>query len=294
VTNGILLALLAYASFSWGDAAIKAIGGGLSVFEIGFFSTLFAGFFFVFAKPRDERWAGFWKMERPLAVQARALSGIAAGMLGIYAFTTIPLAEAYSLIFMSPLFVTILSILVLGERVGPWRWLAVAAGFVGVLLVVQPGFRDLQLGHLAAALIAVLAAITVILLRSLAREKRTSVLGVMIVYGLIFNGVAALFTSFRVPAPAELGLLALVGIFSGIGQIAILLATRFTDANRIAPTHYSQMLWAVGLGALVFGEYPGPLALLGMAVIGASGLLTLVRENVRLGRVRWNPFRNRL
>ena len=115
MTRGILLALLAYASFSWGDAAIKAIGGELSVFEIGFFSTLFAGFFIVFTRPRDERWREFWKMERPLAVQARALSGIAAGMLGIYAFTTIPLAEVYSLIFMSPLFVTILSILVLGE-----------------------------------------------------------------------------------------------------------------------------------------------------------------------------------
>ena len=77
-------------------------------------------------------------------------------------------------------------------------------------------------------------------------------------------------------------------------QIALLFATRFTAANLIAPTHYSQMLWAVGLGALFFEEYPGPLALLGMAVIGASGLLTLLRENVRLGKVRWNPFRNRL
>lgn len=295
MTNGILLALLAYASFSWSDATIKAIGQQLSVFEVGFFSTLFAGFFVLFAKPRGERWLEFWKMGRPLAVQARAMSGIAAGMLGIYAFTTIPLAEVYSLIFMSPLFVTILSILVLGERVGLWRWLAVVAGFAGVLLVVQPGFRDLEPGHLAAALIAFLAAVTIILLRSLAREKRTSMLGVMIVYGLVFNGLAAAFTSFRMPGPAELGMLALVGVFSGVGQIALLLATRFADANRIAPTHYSQMLWAVGLGALLFEEHPGPLALLGMAVIGASGLLTLVRENVRLGSVRWNPFaRNRL
>ncbi len=148
----------------------QATGGELSVFEIGFFSTLFAGFFVVFAKPRGERWREFWQMERPLAVQARALSGIAAGMLGIYAFTTIPLAEAYFLIFMSPLFVTILSIVVLGEKIGPWRFLAVIAGFAGVLLVVQPGFRDLEPGHLAAALIAVLAAVTVFLLRSLAGE----------------------------------------------------------------------------------------------------------------------------
>lgn len=80
------------------------------------------------------------------------------------------------------------------------------------------------------------------------------------------------------------------GLFTAGGQLLHLLAVKYAPANRIAPTHYSQMIWAVVLGALFFTEYPDALSLVGLAVIGASGLLTMVREEVRLGTVRWNPF----
>jgi drug/metabolite transporter (DMT)-like permease len=126
VTNGILLALIAYASYSCNDAAVKSLGGQFTVFEIGFFSTLFAGLFLLFTRPNGERWRDFWHTKRPWAVQARAWSGIASGVLSVYAFTTIPLAEAYALIFLAPLCVTILSTLILKERSAPgdgWRWL---------------------------------------------------------------------------------------------------------------------------------------------------------------------------
>ena len=296
MTNGVVLALFAYAVFSWGDAAIKALGGQLSVFEIGFFATLLSGVFILFSRPKEERWRDFWRMSRPWAVQARALSGIAAGVLGTYAFTTIPLAEAYALFFVAPLFVTILAGVLLDERIGPWRAFAVIAGFAGVMLVVRPGFRELHLGHLAALAVAFLAAATIILLRSLAgQEKRTTMLGVLICYGVIFNGVAAAATGIALPSLEQLGLLLLVGGFSACGQIAILAAIKHTPANQIAPTHYSQIAWAVLMGALFFDEYPDFLTLVGLAIVGGAGLLTLVREKVRLGTVRWNPFyRNRL
>lgn len=295
--NGVLIALLGYASFSWSDAAIKALGGQLNVFEIGLFSMLFTGIAIVlFATPSGERWRDFWRMKRPWAVQARAVSGIAAGILGVFAFTTIPLAEVYALVFLAPLFVTILSMLVLKEKVGPWRWFAIFAGFAGVLLVVRPGFRDLELGHLAALIIAVLAAITVILLRSLAgSEKQTSMLGVLIAYGLLFNAIGVGVTSFSVPTLPQLGILVMSGVFAAGGQIGLLLALRHAPANKIAPTHYSQIAWAVVIGALFFQEYPDAITIAGLTVIAGAGLLTLVREDRKLGEVRWNPFgRNRL
>ena len=297
VKNGVLIALLGYASFSWSDAAIKALGGQLNVFEIGLFSMLFTGIAIVlFATPAGERWRDFWRMKRPWAVQARAVSGIAAGILGVFAFTTIPLAEVYALVFLAPLFVTILSMFVLKERVGPWRWFAIFAGFAGVLLVVRPGFRDLELGHLAALIIAVLAAITVILLRSLAAsEKQTSMLGVLIAYGLLFNAIGVGVTSFSVPTLPQLGILVMSGVFAAGGQIGLLLALRHAPANKIAPTHYSQIAWAVVIGALFFQEYPDAITIVGLTVIAGAGLLTLVREDRKLGEVRWNPFgRNRL
>lgn len=289
--NGILLALIAYASYSGSDAVIKSLGGQFTVFEIGFFSTLFAGCFLFFSRPTGERWRDFWRMKRPWAVQARALAGIASGVLSVYAFTHIPLAEVYALIFLAPLLVTILSTVILKEKVGPWRWLAVVAGFAGVMLVVRPGFRELNLGHLAAFVNAFLAAASVILLRSLAQqEKRTSMLGVLVGYGLLFNGAGAAVSSFTLPNAMQLVWLAMAGAFTAGGQLMQLLAAKYAPANRIAPTHYSQIVWAVILGALFFQEYPDWLSLVGLAVVGASGLLTMVREEVRLGTVRWNPF----
>ena len=294
--SGIILALAAYAVYAWGDGMIKAVGGQLSIFEIGFLNILFAGAFLFFLKPEGEQWLGFWRMGRPWAVHARALSGLVAGVFGVYAFTTIPLAEVYALIFLAPLFVTLLSIVILKEKVGPWRWAAVFAGFAGVMLVVRPGFRALELGHFAALMVAFLAAFTIILMRSLAEEKQTTMLGVLVAYGLVFNGIAVAATSsFAMPNLKLLGLLAMAGCCTAAGHRLQLLATRRSPANQIAPTHYSQIVWAVVIGATFFAEYPDWITLIGLAVVGGSGLLTLVREKARLGTVRWNPFsRNRL
>ena len=297
MNNGILLALLAYAVYSWSDASIKALGGGMPVFEIGFFIMLVCSICIVLTTPKDENWLHFWRMKRPCAVQARAISGAAASMLGVVAFTTIPLAEVYALVFLAPLFVTLLSLFVLKEHVGPWRWFAVVAGFAGVLLVVRPGFRELEIGHFAALVIALLAAVSVILMRSLsANETRTSMLGFLMLYAVAFNGIAMLFArSFVVPTVAQAAIIVMAGVFAAAGNICLLTATRHAPANQLAPIHYSQIVWAVIIGALVFDELPDVLSVTGLAIIAGSGLLTIAREKIRLGAVRWNPFgRNRL
>jgi len=296
VNNGILLALLAYAIYSWGDAAIKALGGGLTVFQIGFYLTLVSAICIALTTPKTEKLIHFWHMKRPWGVQARAISGATASVLSVVAFTTIPLAEVYAIIFLAPLFVTLLSVFVLKEHVGPWRWLAVIVGFAGVLLVVRPGFRELQFGHFASLIIAFLAAASVILMRSLsAHETRTTMLGFLMLYTAAFNLVAMVFTGFALPTPEQASILIMAGVFAAAGNILILRATRFAPANQLAPTHYSQIIWAVVLGAIFFSERPDILSLVGLGVIAASGLLTLAREKIRLGTVRWNPFsRNRL
>ncbi len=296
MNNGILLALLAYAVYSWSDAAVKGLGGGLTVFEIGFYAALLSSACMVLATFRSENWLQFWRMRRPWGVQARALSGATASVLGVIAFTSIPLAEVYALIFLAPLFVTILSVIFLKEHVGPWRWMAVVIGFAGVLLVVRPGFRELEFGHLAALFIALLAAISIILMRSLsAHETRATMLGYLMLYVLLFNGAAMAVTSAELPNGHELSLLLVTGVFGAVGNILILRATRLSPASHLAPAHYSQIIWAVVIGALIFEEQPDLITLLGLAVIVGSGLLTLAREKIRLGTVRWNPFgRNRL
>lgn len=293
--KGFILGLSAYACFSWGDSAIKSLRNDLGVFEIGFFATFFSMLFIFFSRPAGERWRDFWRAERPKAVHARALSGLLAGICGVYAFTTIPMAEAYALIFLSPLFVTVFSAIFLKEQIGVWRWTAVFMGIAGVFLVVRPGFRTLETGHIAALLVSLLAATTVVLLRSLAeREKRTSIMGVLVLYGLAGNGMLAAPT-FVWPENWQLATLFFIGLCTAAGQLIMLVATRIAPASQIAPAHYSQILWAVVMGAVFFHEYPDTLTIAGLIVIAASGLLTMLREKIRLGTVRFNPFfRNRL
>lgn len=294
MNNGIILALCAYAAFSFGDATIKSLGGQLSVFEIGLFGMLFAGVFIVLSGNEGQRWRDFWRMKKPWAVQSRALSGALSGIFSAYAFTTIPLAEVYALVFLSPMFVTLLSIVFLREKVGAWRWAAIFAGFVGVMLVVRPGFRELMPGHFAALFVGLLAANTVIMSRALADEGRATIIGFLIAYAVVFNLVAALVTgSLGLPTAGQFGWLVLIGAFIAAGHYSMVMAARYIGASEMAPIHYSQIAWAVILGALFFSEYPDGWSVVGLVVIAGAGLLTFMRERVRLGSVRWNPFARR-
>jgi S-adenosylmethionine uptake transporter len=279
--KGIALGFLAYFLFSCSDANVKALGGHLPVFEIGFFSTLFAALVLLFLKPRDERWRDAVHVRRPVLVALRGIAGAAAGILGIYAFTTLPFAEAYALIFLSPSIATILSIFILGEQVGWRRWLAVAIGFAGVLAIVRPGFETLELGHLAAFAVSFCAAGTVIILRTLGQtERRVSLLAAVILTSLLVNGVLML-QDFRWPTAADLPFLAFSGVTAGIAQLCLILATRSAPANRVAPAQYSQMVWAIIIGGLFFREFPDLFAIIGITLIGISGLFTFLREETK-------------
>ncbi|MGP2491963.1 DMT family transporter [Mesorhizobium sp. PUT5] len=289
-TSVYLCAFTAYACFSISDAFTKALHGPLSVFEIGFFENLFAVLVLLNTRHGDERWRDFWKMSRPWPVHLRAICGVCSSLCAIYAFTTVPLVDAYSLIFLAPFFVTIMSVLVLKEYVGPWRWFAVALGFVGVLLAVKPGFQTLELGHLSAAIAGLSSGTSIIIVRSLGSgAKKTSVLGMLFAYLVAFNTVAMLIKGFVVPSAHDFLCLVLSGLAVGFGQLAFVTAARNGSANQIAPVAYSQLGWAMLFGIIVFAEFPDALAILGVGVIAFAGLLTALRERLRRIRAATPP-----
>jgi len=276
MSKGIVVGFLSFALFALGDACVKAIAGRLSVFEIGFFACLFAALLVPAMRPAGQSWIQALTPRRPKLVLLRATSGLLAGMFGIVAFTRLPFAEAYAIIFLAPSLVTILSIVVLGERVAWWRWIPVALGFGGVLLVVRPGFEELVPAHLAALGVAFCTATTVLLLRALAPvESRMSLLACSLALAFAVSGILML-PGFRWPTSGEFALLAGTGLLSSAAQIGLMLATRLAPANRIAPTQYSQIVWAVLIGAVFFAEIPDHLALAGIGLVVLSGLLTLL------------------
>lgn len=278
---GVFYAIVAYSVYACGDAIIKGFGLSLSVFEIGFFIALFSLVPALFVKPRGEHWRDSFKLKHPRLVHLRSFCGVASSILVTYAFVTIPFTEAYSLVFMMPLFIAIMSVLVLHERVNAMRWSMLVLGLLGVMLVVRPGFRDLQWGHLAALCCAFFGATSVTVLRIVAPiEKRVSLIALPALYLLVVNA-ALMAPGFVMPTPLQFALLAASGSLIGMGHLLLIAATRNAAASQIAPIQYVQIVWAIALGAFFFAEYPDLLAYLGLVVVAASGLVNVFIDGAR-------------
>ena len=275
---GVLFAFSAYALYSCCDAIIKGLGHGLSVYEIAFFTTLFSLVPVFLTTPKGENWLYFWKLNNPWLVHLRGLSGVLGNFCIIFAFVSIPLAEAYSLAFLAPIFIVLISVTILKEKVSPQRWLILGASFIGVLIVVRPGFRDLHPGHLAAVCAAVFGAVTTTVLRRVAKEEtRTSLIGMASLYILVVNGVLMLVTrEMHWPSWAELAGLLVIGALGGSGNLLFIAATRAVQASQIAPLQYSQIFWAVLFGTVFYHEYPDAVGIVGLFVIVIAGVLNVV------------------
>ena len=272
---GVYFGLAAYSVYSCSDAFIKSLGTGLSPFAISFWTALFSFFPVMFTRPATEKLRETFKCQTPWKLHTRAILGLMSSLSIIYAFTHIPFAETYALVFMTPIFSTILSVIILKEQMTRGRWAGLFLGFIGVLLVVRPGFRELQLGHMAAIFAAVIASIVSILLRQVSQtEKRISIVGIAVVYALVINLSLVVFLGLPfLPTLQQLLTLAAVGTLGGFGNVLIISAAKHAPMAWVAPTQYAQIVWAVGIGALVFAEFPGPFTLGGLIVMAMAGYL---------------------
>ena len=281
---GVLFALSAYALYSCCDAIIKALGSGLSVYELAFFTTLFSLIPVIFTTPKGESWANLFKLRHPWLLNMRGISGMMGNLCIIYAFVTIPLAEDYSLAFLAPIFIVFISVWLLAEKVSMPRWLLLAASFAGVLIVVRPGFRELHLGHFAAIFAAVCGAVTTSVLRRIAKdEQRISLIGVASLYILVINGVLILINGgFHWPDLRQLALLLTIGGLGGTGNMLFIAATRSAPASLVAPIQYSQIFWAILFGAVFFFEYPDSIAYVGLVAIVVAGIFNVLDEKTSI------------
>src|SRR6218665_134731 len=277
--TGVLLALLAYASFSTADALIKGIGPVMSVFEIAFFTTTFSIIPAMLTK-RNERWRDLYRLQHPWLVHLRCATAIAGTACVMYAFTHIPFADVYAIGFLTPIVVTLLGVVVLKEHVALHRWLLLIISFLGVVLVIRPGVRDLQLGHLAIFCSVFFGGITTIILRHVApKERRVSLVGLQVFYSAVINGLLMI-PYFVVPSLEQLA------VFLGIGGLLLIAAARRSPANLVAPVQYSQLIWAIVFGAAFFGEYPDYVAVIGLVIVLTAGLANVMTEKLK---IVWKP-----
>ncbi|MEP4640085.1 MAG: DMT family transporter, partial [Yoonia sp.] len=223
--------------------------------------------------------AGTLIPKHPWWLALRTAGAVVTGISAFYAFSVLPLAQVYAIIFASPLMITVLAIPVLGEKVRLRRWIAVLVGLAGVLVVLRPGATDLTLGHAAALMTAIGGAVTAIVVRKIGSEERPVV---MLLYPMVVNFIvmAMLLPLVYVPMPINhLGMLGIVAIFAWIAQRMIITAYQNGEAAIIAPMQYSQILWASVYGFFFFDELIDMNTAIGAAIIIASGLYIVLRES---------------
>lgn len=278
MVKGIVLAFLAFAVFAWGDAIVKAIGHGLDPFEVTFFGYLLPLLLSpVFMKSGDKL-SDIVRWKRPWLMALRVFFISVTTPLSVMTFTRLPFAEAFALLFLMPSLATLLSIVVLKEKVRWRRGLAIVAAFIGVLVIVRPGFRELLPGHLLAILTALCAAGGVIVGRMIGTtEKRYTLIGSVFLGTALIAGVFMI-PGFSWPTMTQWVLLLAFAATAFVAQAFFIVATTYAPADRLGATQYSQILWALAIGALFFDEWPDSLALLGIAIVVGAGLFIFTRE----------------
>jgi S-adenosylmethionine uptake transporter len=276
--KGVLLGFASFAAYAISDAFVKSLHGSIPPYESVFFGAIFGLAALPFIMGKGDRGRDIVLARRPSLWWLRAVAGAFGNISSVIAFTLLPMAEVFTMIFLMPIFVTLLSVLFLKEHVGWRRWTAVFVGFAGVLVVLRPGFRTLGVGDIAGIVCGLFAACSVVALRVAGpHEKRISLYGAGVVGPMIIGGLLMI-PHFAWPNWHEWELLAGYGLLAAVAGVLLMYATLLAPANRVAPTQYSQMLWAIGFGYWLFGDKLDWPMLVGIVMILGAGLFTLVRE----------------
>jgi drug/metabolite transporter (DMT)-like permease len=274
---GIGLAMLAFALFTFMDTVVKLLGSRYHVVQIIFFNSIFA----FAATCAIAGFHGGMSRIRTHHFRLHLLRWVISfsGTLAVfYAYTQMPLADVYAILFTSPLLITALSVPLLGERVGWRRWTAVAVGFSGVLVILRPGVEAIEPLALIALFGAFAHALNMLIVRRLGHLEPVETLGI---YGnlLTFAGAGLLLPFFWIaPSLVDILLSALAGAVAGSGFYLLASAFRHGPAAVVAPFQYSQMPYGILVGWLLFGNSPDLVMLAGAAIVIASGLYILRRE----------------
>ena len=277
-TKGVLFALLAFGLFASHDVIIKILGGSYSPVQIVFFTVLLTFPLAMLHLLRDTTSATLIPVH-PWWMAARTIAAVITGFCAFYAFSTLPLAQVYAILFAAPLLITLLAIPILGEQVKLRRGIAVLVGLTGVLVVLRPGQQALELGHLAALVSAVCGSFASIIVRKIGREERAVVI---MLYPMMANFavMAALLPLVYQPMPIEdLGLIGIIAVLAWVAGRFLIAAYNTAEAVIVAPMQYSQILWATFYGLMFFDEVPDRFTILGSAIIIASGLFIVLRES---------------
>ncbi|HLJ18886.1 MAG TPA: DMT family transporter [Stellaceae bacterium] len=259
------------------NVGLKLLSNDYPAVELTFLRCLF-GFVPVLFVVRGGGGVRSLHTNRPGRHVVRAAFWSGSFLLSFLSLKFLPLAEAVSLSFLAPIFMTALSVPMLGERVGIHRWSAVIVGFVGVLFMTRPNGEFLQLGTIFGIGSALCSALGALSVRQLSRTETTAAITCyMHVFAALMLAVALPFAWTTPTWQASLMIVA-IGLLGGTGQYLSTRSLGCAPAAVLAPFNYSQIIWAVILGYVIWGDLPDLSLAVGVALVIASGIYICIRE----------------
>jgi drug/metabolite transporter (DMT)-like permease len=276
---GVGLMLASIAVFSINDALGKWL---LATYSVGELLLVRSAAALLLLAPfiRQVGWAGFTRVPRPGLQIVRVLLSTLEVAMFFWAVSYLPLADTVTFYLAGPIYVTALSVILLGEKVGWRRWTAVIVGFAGVLLAMRPSAASFTLPALIALIGSIFFACLMIATRLLRETSNTVLIAGQIGGTLLFGIVAAPF-AWVTPSPLDFALLALFGVLSIMALACVNLSLKVAAASVVVPYQYTIIVWAIVLGYVVFGDVPDAFTLAGAAIIILAGLYIFWREQVQ-------------
>ena len=231
-----------------------------------------------FIIPRDKIF-NFYKTSRPGLHAFRAICGALAIIALFYGLRELPLADVVSLTFGGPIFVTVASIFFLYEKVGIKRWFAVFLGFVGMLMIIQPAFIDLNYYYLSPIIFCIFFACVAISVRSLSKTEANYTIAFYFTSLCMLLGLASsLYGDWVMPTTVDILIFLVLGLCGSSGNLLLTQSYRLAEASLVTPIKYLSLVFAIIFGFIIWSEVPKILTLLGAGLVILSSLIIFIRE----------------
>ena len=232
----------------------------------------------LFLIPKD-RYLDFYKTTRPFLHFKRCLAGLIALVSIFIALRNLPLATVVSISFAAPIFTTIFSIFLLKEKVGFYRWLAVFVGFIGIIVISEPGYTSLNINYLYPIIFCLGLSYVAIAIRQLSSTEPVWLIGLFFSISIFILSIFSIFTEgWILPSFKDLFLLSMVGILGGLANLWLTQSYKFSEVSLVTPLKYLALVFAIIFGYLFWGEIPTIKTLIGSALVIFSSIIIFRRE----------------
>ncbi len=273
---GFLYMFLSVCAFSLMDLIVKW-SENYPVGEVLFFRGCFGIIPLLFLIPKD-RYSDFYKTTKPFLHFKRCVAGLIAIVAIFIALRKLPLATVTSISFAAPIFTTILSIFLLNEKVGLYRWIAVIVGFVGILIISEPGFSSLNIYYFYPIIFCLGLSYVAIAIRKLSSSEPVWLISFYFSLSIMIISFFTIPQGWVMPSFKDLFLLSSIGILGGLANLWLTQSYKFSEVSLVTPLKYLGLLFAIFFGFIIWNEIPTFKTLIGSFLVIASSLIIFRRE----------------